>query len=219
MVGPSLLFGGRAVAAALDRTLVQQVDIATMVAAHDQDLASLDDDGLRLLADRLRPQLVARGFAADVVAHCFALIRETTGRKLGMRHRPVQLIGGFAMIHGRLAEMRTGEGKTITALLPAATAALAGMPVHVVTVNDYLAERDASQLRPVFEALGLSVGLAVNGQEQGPNGVRPMSAMCCMPATRNWCSIICATATPSAGPLRRGSGPAASVARPTGRIR
>ncbi len=116
------------------------------------------------MADRLRPELVAKGFTPEIAARSFALIREVTGRKLGMRHRPVQLMGGIAMLNGYVAEMRTGEGKTITALLPAATAALAGMPVHVVTVNDYLAERDAEQLRPVYEALGLTVGLAVHGQ-------------------------------------------------------
>ncbi len=143
---------------------LQQVDIAAMVDAHGSKLAALDDGELRAWSYRLRPQLIARGFAADLVAQAFALIRETTGRKLGMQHRPVQLTGGFSMINGRLAEMRTGEGKTITALLPAATAALAGMPVHVVTVNDYLAERDAKELRPVYEALGLSVGLAIHGQ-------------------------------------------------------
>jgi preprotein translocase subunit SecA len=76
-----------------------------------------------------------------------------------MRHHLVQLMGGWAMLEGRLAEMRTGEGKTITALLPAATMALAGVPVHVITVNDYLAQRDASALRPVYAALGLTVGL------------------------------------------------------------
>ncbi|WP_247386065.1 MULTISPECIES: DEAD/DEAH box helicase [unclassified Bradyrhizobium] len=152
----------------LQRVLIRrqllQSGLVALVEAHQPELDRLDDAGLRAAADRLRPQLVAKGFALELVARSFALIRETAARKIAMRHRPVQLLGGFAMISGHVAEMRTGEGKTITALLPAATAALAGMPVHVVTINDYLAERDANELRPVYEALGLEVGLAVHGQ-------------------------------------------------------
>jgi preprotein translocase subunit SecA len=154
----------------LQRALIQralrQSDLVSLVDAYQSEIEGLDDAGLRMAADRLRPELVAKGFSLEPVSRSFALIRETAARKLGMRHRPVQLLGGFAMISGHVAEMRTGEGKTITALLPAATAALAGMPVHVVTINDYLAERDAQQLRPVYEALGLTVGLAVHGQSR-----------------------------------------------------
>src|SRR3981081_1728094 len=154
----------------LQRALIQrslrQSDLVSLVDAYQSEIEGLDDAGLRMAADRLRPELVAKGFSLEPVSRSFALIREIAARKLGMRHRPVQLLGGFAMISGHVAEMRTGEGKTITALLPAATAALAGMPVHVVTINDYLAERDAQQLRPVYEALGLTVGLAVHGQSR-----------------------------------------------------
>ena len=94
----------------------------------------------------------------------FALAREAARRHTGMRHFRVQLLGGAAMMTGALAEMQTGEGKTLTALLPAVAAALMGRRVHIVTVNDYLARRDAEQLRPVFHALGLGVGLVVHGQ-------------------------------------------------------
>jgi preprotein translocase subunit SecA len=142
-----------------------KADIAKLAAAFTSEMEALDDAELGAAADHLRPMFISRGFTPELSARSFALIREVTGRKLGMRHRPVQLAGGYAMLCGHVAEMRTGEGKTITALLPAATAALAGMPVHVVTVNDYLAERDAEQLRPVYEALGLSVGLAIHGQQ------------------------------------------------------
>ena len=83
---------------------------------------------------------------------------------VGKRHFPVQLLGGAAMMGGALAEMETGEGKTLTALLPAVTAGLMGRPVHIVTVNDYLARRDAEQLGPVYSALGLTVGLVEHGQ-------------------------------------------------------
>ena len=92
------------------------------------------------------------------VALAFAMIRETARRKLGLRHYNVQLLGGLALLKGRIAEMRTGEGKTLTATLAAATAAMNGVPVHVITVNDYLAERDAEEMRPIYEALGLTVG-------------------------------------------------------------
>src|SRR3546814_15875117 len=109
---------------------------------------------------------------AALIDECFALIREVTGRELGMRHFAVQLIGGLIMVDGGLAEMATGEGKTITALLPAVTAAMARMPVHVFTVNDYLAERDAAKLRPVYQRFGLTLGAGIHGpatpERRGP---------------------------------------------------
>ena len=92
-------------------------------------------------------------------------MREISGRELGTPHYDVQLMGGWILLHGMVAEMETGEGKTLTAVLAAATAALAGSPVHVVTVNDYLARRDAESMGPVYEALGLSVGVVVSGME------------------------------------------------------
>ena len=95
----------------------------------------------------------------------FALVHTVVERHLGLRYHPVQLAGGRVLTGRRIAEMATGEGKTITAVLPAAAAALAGQAVHVVTVNDYLAKRDAERLRPVFAALGLTVGLVQGGDE------------------------------------------------------
>jgi preprotein translocase subunit SecA len=99
----------------------------------------------------------------DLVARSFALIRELAGRRLGMRHFDVQLLGGWAMVRGKIAEMETGEGKTLTATLPAATAAMAGIPVHIITVNDFLVSRDAAWMRPIYDALGLSVGTILEG--------------------------------------------------------
>ncbi|WP_342362751.1 prepilin peptidase [Terrarubrum flagellatum] len=128
-------------------------------------LLSASDDALRQEAARLRAALRREGFTIDLVNETFALVRETAARRVGMRPYQVQLMGGLALMQGRLAEMQTGEGKTLTASLAAATAALGGWPTHVVTVNDYLAERDAEELRPLYEALGLSVGFVKQGQE------------------------------------------------------
>jgi preprotein translocase subunit SecA len=113
----------------------------------------------------VRAALAVDGLADAPVAECFALIREVCSRQLGLRHYPVQLMGGYAMLRGALAEMQTGEGKTLTAVLPAVTVALAGAPVHVITVNDYLASRDAAYLAPVYAFFGLRVGLIVPDQE------------------------------------------------------
>jgi preprotein translocase subunit SecA len=128
------------------------------VESFSDEVAALSDDGLRDAAQALRPRFSAEGLSPTLVAQCFALTREASHRHLGKRHYPVQLMGAWALLDGMLAEMATGEGKTITAALAAATASLAGMPVHVITVNDYLASRDAEELGPVYRALGLSVG-------------------------------------------------------------
>ncbi len=125
--------------------------------------ATLTDTALRAEADRLRPALLQP--TARLQPHVFALVHAAVERHLGLRYHPVQLAGGQALTGRRIVEMATGEGKTITAALPAAAAALAGRPVHVVTVNDYLAERDLARLRPVYAALGLSVGLVKQGDE------------------------------------------------------
>ncbi len=109
-------------------------------------------------ARRLRRELRVHGFSEDRVARVFALARHAAGRALGMRHFDVQILGGLVLLNGMVAEMETGQGKTLTAVLPACAAALAGIPVHLITVNDYLARRDAEWMRPVYEALGLRVG-------------------------------------------------------------
>ena len=128
--------------------------------------SGLSDDELAGAARQLRGPLLRHGFRPDLVARSFALVREVTSRKLGLRHHPVQLQGAWALLDGKFAEMQTGEGKTLTAALPAATAALAGLPVHVITVNDYLAARDADLLRPVYAALGLTVGVVQQDQDE-----------------------------------------------------
>jgi len=129
----------------------------------EPEFQSLDDDALRASADEQRVRLRREGLTVDAVAPAFALVREAGRRRLGLRHHDVQLAGGYAMLNGTIAEMDTGEGKTLTATLTAATAALAGLPVHVVTVNDYLAKRDAELLLPLYAALGVTVGTIVHG--------------------------------------------------------
>jgi preprotein translocase subunit SecA len=139
-------------------------DIANLVAREQEPLrnATLDDIGRG--ASELRIALRRDGLTETRVAQCFALVRAAAERTLGMRHFDCQLAGGWVMLNGMVAEMETGEGKTLTATLPAATAALAGMPVHIITVNDYLTARDAETMGPVYRALGLTVGTVVNGQ-------------------------------------------------------
>lgn len=124
-------------------------------------LAGLSDIALLAEAAALRPALLRDG--PRLLPRAFALTHVAVERHLGLRYHPVQLAGGRALTGRRLVEMATGEGKTITAALPAVAAALAGQPVHVVTVNDYLAERDAARLTPVYAALGLTVGLVKQG--------------------------------------------------------
>ena len=140
-----------------------------IVAATDRAAAGLEllaDHALLSRAAQLRQRLRREGFASiDLAAQCFALVREAAARTIGQRHFDVQLIGGWAMLNGMLAEMETGEGKTITATLAAATAAFAGRAVHVITVNDYLAERDAQSMGPVYRALGITVGCVKQGME------------------------------------------------------
>ena len=117
------------------------------------------DAQLREMAPALRAALHSSRADQNVRARAFALGRELADRILGMRPYDVQLVGGWIMLEGMVAEMQTGEGKTLTATLPAATVALTGAPVHVVSVNDYLVQRDAELLAPLYGALGLSVGV------------------------------------------------------------
>lgn len=120
-------------------------------------MAAMTDAELAAKLPALHERLRREGPEGHAVVPAFALIRELSRRSLGLFHHDVQVLGALAMLAGRVIEMDTGEGKTVTAALAAAAAGLAGLPVHVVTVNDYLAERDAATLRPLFAALGLRV--------------------------------------------------------------
>jgi len=141
-------------------------NIVEVTGEQAKGLDALSEQELRSRAAALRPRLRRDGFSSiALTGEAFALVREAASRTIGLRHFDVQLVGGWAMLRGMLAEMETGEGKTLTATLAAATAALAGRAVHIVTVNDYLAERDAEWMRPIYEMLGLSVGCIRQGME------------------------------------------------------
>ncbi|WP_317917196.1 preprotein translocase subunit SecA [Vibrio sp. MACH09] len=117
------------------------------------------DEEIVLLGKKLRQQ----GLTTSLVVESFAIIREVAGRELSMWHFDSQILGGLAILHGNIGQMQTGEGKTLTATLPVAAASLAGVPTHLVTVNDYLTARDAELMKPVYQRLKLSVGVIVQG--------------------------------------------------------
>ena len=127
--------------------------------ALEPQLKTLDDAALRAKTAEFRKRLEDGADVDDVLAAAFAVCREAARRALGMRHFDVQLIGGMVLHEGKIAEMATGEGKTLVATLPAYLNSLTGRGVHIVTVNDYLAKRDAQWMGPVYQALGLSVGV------------------------------------------------------------
>ena len=129
-------------------------------------LRGLTDTELKLRADGLRIALHRQGITEALAVHVFAIGSEASFRLLGIRPYPVQLMGGYGLLRGRLIEMATGEGKTLTAILPSLTLALAGIPVHVITVNAYLARRDAAYVRPVLNLFGFSVGVVTHEEKE-----------------------------------------------------
>ena len=125
--------------------------------------SGIGTERIRDVTQDIRQQLREHGFLPELLAKAFALIREVSKVTLGQPHYDVQMMGGRVLLEGMVAQMETGEGKTLTATLPACTAALAGLPVHVITVNDYLAVRDAKWMSPIYEAMGLRVGVIQQG--------------------------------------------------------
>jgi preprotein translocase subunit SecA len=129
----------------------------------EKELERLSDDALRARTDDFKKQLADGKTLDDILVPAFATVREASKRTLGQRHFDVQLIGGMILHEGRISEMKTGEGKTLVATLPVYLNALAGRGVHVVTVNDYLAKRDAEWMGQIYSFLGLKVGVIVHG--------------------------------------------------------
>ena len=130
--------------------------------ALEQELEALSDEALRARTDEFKKQLAAGATIDDILVPAFATVREAGKRALGQRHFDVQLIGGMVLHEGRIAEMKTGEGKTLVATLPVYLNALTGSGVHVVTVNDYLAKRDSEWMGQIYRFLGLTVGVIVH---------------------------------------------------------
>ncbi|HCU08737.1 MAG TPA: preprotein translocase subunit SecA, partial [Clostridiales bacterium] len=128
--------------------------IADQIEALDQKMQQLSDDGLRGKTDAFKERLANGESLDDILPEAFAACREAAWRSLGMKHFRVQLIGGIVLHEGNIAEMKTGEGKTLVATLPVYLNALAGQGVHVVTVNDYLAKRDMEWMGKLYTFLG-----------------------------------------------------------------
>jgi len=142
-----------------DRLLKQYKRIVAQINSLEQGMASLDDAALQAKTAEFKSKLAAGQTIEEILPEAFAVVREASKRVMNMRHFDVQLKGGLALHQGKIAEMRTGEGKTLTATLPVYLNALEGKGVHVVTVNDYLAQRDAEWMAKLYNFLGLSVGI------------------------------------------------------------
>lgn len=149
-----------------DRTLKSLGKVVNKINALEAEYEKLSDDDLKAKTIEFRERLEKGETLDSIMAEAFATVREASKRVFDMRHFDVQMIGGMVLDSNRIAEMRTGEGKTLTATLPAYLNGLTGKGVHVITVNDYLAGRDAENNRPLFEFLGLSVGINVAGLGQ-----------------------------------------------------
>ena len=144
-----------------EREVRRHLTVASAVNALEPELKELDDGALRARADALRQQAQEGQDLDELLIEAFALCREASRRTIGLRHFDVQLVGGLVLHGGKIAEMKTGEGKTLVASLALFLNALPGKGVHLVTVNDYLARRDAGWMGPIYHALGLSVGVNV----------------------------------------------------------
>ena len=146
-----------------DRTLKTLRKVVALVNELEKEIEALSDEELKQKTEYFREQLAQGRTIDDILPEAFAVVREASKRVFEMRHFDAQLIGGMVLQSGQIAEMRTGEGKTLTATLPAYLNALTGKGVHVITVNDYLAARDADWNRPLFTFLGMTVGICVSG--------------------------------------------------------
>ena len=139
--------------------------IVDQIEALDSQMQALSDEELRGKTKEFKQRLNEGETLDDILPEAYATVREAAYRSLGMKHYRVQLIGGIILHQGRIAEMRTGEGKTLVSTLPAYLNALSGKGVHIVTVNDYLARRDAEWMGKVHQFLGLTVGVVLNSME------------------------------------------------------
>ena len=142
-----------------DKEIKRMQLVVDKINAMEPDLQNLTDSSLAAHTDKFKDRLAAGETLDDILPEAFAVCREASRRVLGMRHFDVQLIGGMCLHEGKIAEMKTGEGKTLVATLPVYLNALVGKGVHMVTVNEYLARRDSEWMGHLYKFLGLSVGL------------------------------------------------------------
>ena len=176
-----------------DRKVSKYRSRVAEINALEPELAALSDEALRARTQMFRDEFQAGKSLDDLLVPAFATVREAAKRTLGQRHFDVQLIGGMVLHDGRIAEMKTGEGKTLVATLPVYLNAIAGKGVHVVTVNDYLARRDAGWMgadlrlpRPRRRASSCTASPT-------SSAARPMPRTSPTPPTTSWASTICAT--------------------------
>src|SRR3979411_2632935 len=148
-----------------EREIKRHLAVAQAINALEPELKALDDAGLRARSDELRARGQGGEALDDLLIEAFALCREASRRAIGLRHFDVQLVGGVVLHQGKIAEMKTGEGKTLVASLALYLNALPGKGVHLVTVNDYLARRDAGWMAPIYHLLGLIVGINVVSED------------------------------------------------------
>ena len=135
------------------------------IEALDEKMQALSDEELRAKTQEFKDRLAAGETLDDLLVEAFAVVRDAADRTIHLKHYRVQLMGGIILHQGRIAEMKTGEGKTLVSTLPAYLNALEGKGVHIVTVNDYLAKRDANWMGQVHQFLGLSVGVILNSYD------------------------------------------------------
>lgn len=147
----------------MKNSIRRETQLATQIIASEERYRQLSDQQLSAKTQEFRQRLQQGETEEDILVEAFAVVRETSSRVLGMRHFQVQLMGGIALHDGNLAEMKTGEGKTLAAVCPAYLNALCGKGVYVITVNEYLAARDCEEMSKIYEFLGLTVGLIVSG--------------------------------------------------------
>ena len=148
-----------------EKEIKRIIPIRDKVLSYEEEYRALSDAELRNKTAEFKDRLAAGETLDDIMPEAFAACREAADRVLGMRHFPVQILGGIILHQGRIAEMKTGEGKTLVATLPAYLNALSGKGVHIVTVNDYLAKRDSEWMGKLYRFMGLSVGLIIHGMD------------------------------------------------------
>src|SRR4051794_8758137 len=149
----------KVIGTANDRELKRIQPLVAEISAKEPQIKQLTDEQLRGKTAEFRERLASGATLEDLLPEAFAVVREAGRRTLNMRHFDVQLIGGIVLHRGRIAEMKTGEGKTLVPPLPAYLNALEGKGVHVITVNDYLARRDSEWMGRIYRFLGMSVGV------------------------------------------------------------